>query len=312
MVSAMKDTSGIAGAQGADRITVIRNRSSGKGNTSSDVVEAAMRRLGGQARLVEVAPKDDLAARAREEAQSGADIVVAAGGDGTIMAVANGLAGTGAAMAVLPLGTFNYFARGLDLPEDPVEAAETILSGRRQRISLGAVADRVFLNNVSIGIYPAILKERETVYRAWGRSRLAAYWSVLKTFARAQRPLRIDLEVDGESHTYVTPLVFVARSAFQLEHFNLPGSEAVADDKLVIFVGTRRGRWGLVLQAWHLVRRSMKEGRDFDVLTGTRLVATTRRRQVLVACDGEKFRVPSPVEIEMRPDILDVIVPGTA
>lgn len=309
MVTAMKDTTGIAGAQGADRITVIRNRSSGKGNSVAEAVEAAMRRLGAQARLVEVAPGDDLSARARAEAEAGAEIVVAAGGDGTIMGVANGIAGTGTAMGVLPLGTFNYFARGLDIPEDPVAAAEAILDGRRRSISLGAVADQLFLNNVSIGIYPSILKERETVYRIWGRSRLAAYWSVLKTFARAQRPLRIELEVDGVRQSYVTPLVFVARSAFQLELFGLPGSEAVADDRFVVFVGTRSGRWGLVLQAWHLVRRSMKEGRDFEILIGTRLKATTRRRQLLVACDGEKFRLSSPVEVEMRPNVLDVLVP---
>lgn len=306
----MKDTTGIAGSQGAGRIVVIRNRHSGKGDTATEAVQAVLERLGERAQLVEVAQGDDLAARARSEAEGGAAIVVAAGGDGTVMAVANGIAGTGAAMAVLPLGTFNYFSRGLGLPEDPVAAADTILTGRHHCLSVGAVAGSLFLNNVSIGIYPAILRERESVYRVWGRSRLAAYWSALKTFARAQRPLRITLDIDGSSRRFVTPLVFVARSAFQLEMFGLPGQEAVASDKLVVFIGTRRGRWGLFLQAWHLVRRSMKEGRDFEVLTGERLTVATRRPVVLVACDGEKFRLPSPVEVEMRSNALNVIVPA--
>ena len=309
MDAAMKDTTGISGSQSAERIVVIRNRKSGKGDTAAEAVRAAMDRLGPQARLVELSPGTDLSDRARQEAEAGASIVVAAGGDGTIMGVAGGLAGTGAALGVLPLGTFNYFARGLGLPEDPTEAADAILAGRRCRLSLGAVAGQLFLNNVSMGIYPAILKERETVYKTWGRSRAAAYWSVLKTFARAQRPLRLTLWIDGQERHYVTPLVFVARSAFQLDFFGLPGADAVKDDKLVVFVGIRRGRWGLFLQAWHLVRRSMKEGRDFEVLVGTKLRVEARRPRMLVACDGEKFRLSSPVEVEMRPDILDVIVP---
>ncbi|GGL55068.1 diacylglycerol/lipid kinase family protein [Wenxinia marina] len=297
------------GSVEANRIVVIRNRMSGLGEAARESLEAAIRTLGDRAEVVEVDPGDDIGAKAREAAKSGAAIVAAAGGDGTIMGVAQGLAGSSAALGVLPLGTFNFFARGLGLPEDAEEAARVLSQGRRMPMSLAAVDGQLFLNNVSMGIYPAILQEREAVYKSWGRSRLAAYWSVVKTFLKAQAPLKVTLDVDGRQRRYVTPLIFVARSAFQLEHFNLPGKSEVERDRLAIFVGSRTGRAGLFLQAWHLLRGTMKEGRDFDLLPADRVRVDTRRRTVLVACDGEKFRLPSPVTVEMKKNVIDVVVP---
>lgn len=290
---------------------VIRNSKSGRAEAQDAFVQAALDRLGPTARLVTFEPGTDPAGKARQAAEEGADIVIAAGGDGTIMGVANGLVGTDAAMGVLPAGTFNFYARGLGFPEDVEAAADANLNGSVACLSLGAVGDQIFLNNASIGVYPTILKNREEVYRSWGRSRLAAYWSVIKTFLRVQRPIRMTLTVDGVERRMVTPLLFVGRSVYQMEMFGLPGREAVERDELVAFVGTRGGRRGLFLQAWHLMRGTMREGRDFDVLTGREMIVRTRRKRVLVACDGEKFRMDSPIRFAMRDRCLNVIIPRT-
>ena len=290
------------------RWVVLRNRKSGRAQEKDAALDAAIAALG-EAEVIALDPGADLAARARATAERGADVVVAAGGDGTAMAVARGLCGTGTALGILPQGTFNFFARGLGLPEDREAAARALTTARRHRLSLGALEGEVFLNNVSFGIYPAILKDREELYRSWGRSRLAAYWSVLRTFARAQRPLRATLTLDGVEREVVTPLIFIARSAYQLQFFNLPGVEAVQKDRMVVFLGARQGRRGLFLQAWHLWRGTMQEGRDIEVLTAREIIVRTRRRRVLVACDGEKARLPSPVHLAMMDDCLDVLIP---
>ena len=293
-----------------DRWVVLRNRKSGNAKDEDEELDAAIAELG-EVEVVELDPDSDLSGRARQAAKDGASVVVAAGGDGTAMAVARGLCGTGTAMGILPQGTFNFFARGLGLPEDRVEAARALRVASRSRLSLGAVEGEVFLNNVSFGIYPAILKDREEVYASWGRSRVAAYWSVIRTFMKAQRPLRATLTLDGVERKVVTPLIFVARSAYQLDHFNLPGIEAVRDDRMVVFVGKRTGKRGLFLQAWHLWRGSMQVGRDIEVLTARELTVKTDRPRVLVACDGEKARLQSPVHLTMKDDCLDVLIPAT-
>lgn len=288
-------------------IAVIANQGSGRKDKGEDPTHALVDALG--ARLYGFAPGDDIAAQVDRAISGGADTVIASGGDGTIMAVADALAGTGVTMGLMPSGTFNFFARGFDIPPDPEPAAAIIRAGHRQTLSLATINGRVFLNNVSVGIYPAILKEREAVYSRWGRSRIAAYWSVIKTFLRAQRLVRLRLTHDGQTIALRTSLVFVARSAYQLAHFGLPGAEEVAAGKLAIFVGPEGGRWRLFLNGWRLARGKMQAGRDFRLILAREATLDLGRRRVLVACDGEKFRLQSPLELRMKPDCLTLLVP---
>ena len=105
----------------------------------------------------------DIPAAAERAARGDAEVVVAGGGDGTIAAVATGVIDTSKPLGVLPLGTFNYFARRIGVPLELDDALEVIAGGGVTRaVSVGDVNGHVFLNNSSIGLYPAILKQRET------------------------------------------------------------------------------------------------------------------------------------------------------
>ena len=197
-------------------------------------------------------------------------------------------------MGVLPMGTFNFFARGLGLSEVPEEAARQLLDARPHRIRVGTVNGRAFLNNASIGIYPAILKERETVYSRWGRFRLAAHWSVLKVFLRFRKPMKLTIETDAGTETRRTPLVFAARSAYQLDSFGLDGAEAIDRDRFAVLIARASGRRALLAMTLRLALRAPKRGRDYDLIATRSLVVTTRRARTLVAFDGEKARLPGP------------------
>ena len=157
------------------RICVICNEGSGRNSREAQAIQAAMEVLGPGAVLRQV-KGEDLDNATRGAVAEGFDAIVAAGGDGTIMTVAGQVMDTGCRFGVLPMGTFNYFARGLGIPEDPKGAAEVILAGATRKVSLSEVNGQVFLNNISLGIYPAILRAREDVYARWGRRRLAAHW----------------------------------------------------------------------------------------------------------------------------------------
>lgn len=89
---------------------------------------------------------------AREAAEAGVDLLIAAGGDGTVNEVVNGVAEAewGGRLAVIPLGTANDFALGLGIPEEVPEAFATAVSGRDRTIDLARVNDRWFVN-VSTG-----------------------------------------------------------------------------------------------------------------------------------------------------------------
>ncbi len=297
-----------------ERIALVANRASGTNRRDRTAIEAAMDRFGDSAERYTWDPKrEDLGALVARAIDEGADLIVAAGGDGTVMAVANAALDHDVPMAVLPLGTFNYFSRGLGLSEDPGAAADQIKSGRLHDINVGMVNGHVFLNNASLGIYPAILRERETVYRRWGRRRMAAHWSVVKTFLRFQRPMRLEIDIDGETLDRKTALVFVARSIFQLDYFGLSGADAIHEDGFAVLVARARGRMQLFKLTWRLAFGVSREGRDYDLLKARSMtVRRVGRGKALLAYDGEKKIAPSPFEFRMSDRPLRIVVPKDA
>ncbi len=292
------------------RICVILNQGSGQTDHAQDAIREIEQLLEGHGEIRKIADGHDIQAAAEQAVDDGFDTLVPAGGDGTIMTVAGVAARRGVTLGILPFGTFNFFARGLGLPEDPVEAAERLLSGETRDWPVGEVNGQIFLNNASLGIYPMILREREATYRRFGRHRLAAYWSVVKTFLRFRRPLRLTLHLPGGSKSIRTPLLFVARSAYQLRYFELAGSECIDSGKSAVFVAPDGSVWDLFRQTWRLVRHSMRPGEDFDLHCLSDFTVEFKRKSVLVACDGEKFRMSSPLHFSVRPKPLQVIGPA--
>jgi diacylglycerol kinase family enzyme len=292
----------------APDICVLSNPKSGTALRNPGAVERAMAIFGDRAELRPFSgdPADEAARAVRE----GFRVVVAAGGDGSVAGVAHALAGTDCALAVLPMGTFNYFARGLGMPETPETAARAILDGTSHFIAVGTLNGRVFLNNVALGLYPSILEEREATYARFGRYRILAHLASLRTILRFQKPHRIELQQDQTRHTIRTPMVFVARSAYQLDQFGLQGADAISDDRFVLFLAHQQTRLGFLKLAFRLLRRKVDHGRDIIVSTPRRIeLSVRRRRQIVVALDGEKLRMRLPLKIELADQLLHVILP---
>ena len=252
----------------------------------------------------------NIARAAQRAALDGADVVIALGGDGTQSAVAGALAGSDTVMGVLPGGTFNYFARELQVGETLDAALETLISGSVRRMDVGEVNGRIFLNNASFGVYPKILERREAVYKRWGRSRVAAYWSVLLTLWDMRDPMHLSLTLDGKKRDFHTPLAFVARSAYQLENMGLEGADAVRDGKLVLFLAKGHAPRQLIAAALRLAIGKVVRGQDFDLLIADEILIETRQPRRLLAFDGEKERATGPFKLRVMRDALSVIVPA--
>ncbi|KEO52736.1 diacylglycerol/lipid kinase family protein [Thioclava pacifica] len=295
-----------------ESVALIANPESGGNAKDEASIVRAMEALGEGATLYRWSPEADIVATVHKALDDGAEMIVAAGGDGTAMAVAGALLGRDVPMAVLPLGTFNFFARGLRLSEDPVEAARAIREGEAHPIRVGRVNGQVFLNNASLGIYPEILEAREDIYARWGRRRIVAHWSVVKTFLRFQRPMRLRLTADGKTSQHRTPLIFVARSAYQLDFFGLDGAKVIGEDAFAVLVAKGRTRSDLFRLAWRLVRRRAREGRDYDLVRAHDLELDTGRTRALLAFDGEKRREASPFHFAMSDAPLWIVKPADA
>ena len=295
---------------GAD-ICVILNSGSGRKKTraTEEALHDAFDRHPGRFDLRIVRRGQRIDAFARRAVTDGYATVAAAGGDGTICALAQHVAGSESRLGVIPMGTFNYFARGYDIPLDFEGAVDLLAQGPERSVSVGEVNGRVFLNNASLGVYPAILRQREDTYRRWGRSRAAAHWSVLKTFATFHSPLTLRVAVDGQQTRARTPLAFVARSAYQLERFGLDGADCTRQDRFALFLAPDNGRSGLLRYALRLATRRMQPGRDFELFCGSDIVIETHRPRALLARDGERDRLTSPFHFRIRKDALRLVAP---
>lgn len=161
-----------------------------------------LRSLGAEVAVFETAQRGDAEAFARDAARSGeASSIIAAGGDGTINEIVNGMAGSSVPLGLLPLGTANVLAAELGLPGDPVKAAGTILAGRTAPIYLGSCNGRYFTMMAGIG-FDARVVEAVTppLKRRLGKG--AYVWESLLELKR-QRPIPYRLSIDGSDERIV-------------------------------------------------------------------------------------------------------------
>lgn len=295
-------------------ICILANTGSGKKKAAKldALLAPVLDRLGGEVEIRTIRDPRKLTAETARAQRDGFRTILAAGGDGTVCAVASKLVNTGTAMGVVPMGTFNYFSRSLGFPQEPVATMEALAASKPRPISVGEVNGELFLNNASLGLYAAILENREAIYGRWGRSRMAAYWSVLTTISRFRRPASMKVTIDGETRRLRTPMVFVAANGYQLDEFKLPGRELLDEGKFAVFLAPDGTRWQLVKFAVKLALGRAVPGTDFEMAGGSEIVIETRRKRRTIARDGERDRMTSPFRFKMLTGALSVLAPEEA
>lgn len=294
----------------ASRIDVIINHRSGaldKEAVAKHVSEYLTSR-GVRCRVGVVRTGSELAAAVARAAAGDASIVAAGGGDGTVAAVATALLNTPKVLAVLPLGTFNYFARRIGVPLDLDAALEVLATGVAGRVSVGEVNGRVFLNNASIGLYPAVLRQRESTYRQLGRSRMASYLSVALVLVRRPAFLSLQLRADADPLSRRTPLLFIGANAQQMASFAIPGGECLQSRRLAVYIARPLS----VVRLWRLAVRAFFRGlygaSELEVICAREVdIALRWQRRIAVAMDGEVVVLDLPLRFRLRGDSLSVI-----
>ena len=254
------------------------------------------------------------AIRLADQALANDGVLVAAGGDGTINTVAHQAVLKGCTFAILPQGTFNYFGRTHHIPEDLREGAQALLHAQLRRVQVGTVNGRIFLVNASVGLYPRLLEEREHDKRQFGRSRVVALFSAIKTLLLPHRHLHISLELNGQERSLRTSTLFVGNNRLQMEQVGLePLGEALEEGQLVALApkpATRMGLFGLLLQGLlgRLGRSRKLVAFPFRSMT-VRASRFSRKHRIKVATDGEVSKLPLPLEFRVLEGRLQLLVP---
>ena len=252
----------------------------------------------------------EIVARTRDALRTRPDVVVAAGGDGTVSAVVSCIKGSGVGLAVLPIGTLNHFARDLGIPADMGAVARAIAEGKRTPVDLGEVNERPFINNASLGLYPDMVRDRTRQQRRLGRGKYwAMFWATLAVLRRSPW-LKLHMEIDGVRQECRSPFVFIGNNDYVMSGFNIGTRSSLRDGKLSIYTTPRRTRWGIVRLGLRALLGRLEQARDFATENAQTLRIESPERELLVAADGEVLTLRTPLTFRVLPGALDVIVPA--
>jgi YegS/Rv2252/BmrU family lipid kinase len=285
---------------------VIRNPASRGRLDAATLAQAldVLRRGGWDVSLAETAHEGQATGIARDAAARGIDVVVANGGDGTVNEVINGIAGTETALAVLPGGTANVWAREIGVTKKPVEAMRAALDGERRRVDLGIANGRYFLLMASVGFDATIVPR---VNPAWKRRIGAASYIVLGVRAIfSSTHWHAEVRIDGvTSHTDVYWLL--AGNTRSYGGITDIMFRAVADDGMFdIGIMHRGGLRRLVADGIRVLRKKHEDSANIDYVRAR--VVEVLTPGIAVQADGEAWG-ETPVRFEVAPLALHVIVP---
>ena len=298
------------------RFVVLVNGGAGSVDDAEDAeelaaIDLAFSKAGAEANVDVVAPADFQRVMTDAWAASTRpDAIVVAGGDGTVNCAADVAAGTDIVLAVLPMGTFDHFAKDLGMPTVLDEAAAAIAGGTVREVDVAEVNGRVFVNNSALGAYPAMVADRDRLRDAkgWGKVRAVpvaalAVWRDL--------PLhRLTLQGPGFEREHVrTPFVFIGNGVYDNAHFGTHEREGLESGVLGVAVGRVVSRWGLLRMVVSALVRGDRSTRDLDTAELTDLTIDAHTRRLRVSLDGEVEWFDTPLRYRSRTGALRVLAP---
>lgn len=247
---------------------------------------------------------------ARMALADGAELLIAHGGDGTIMEIAPVVAGTGRPIGLLPAGTGNRLADNLDIPWGPEAAADTILAMRPRAIDIGRIdapgVTRYFAVAGGCGFDAEVMhRTTTTAKRTWGSG---AYFATAIRMALAMPRAQVRVEVDGVAVEREAVMVLLANCGTILPIGHKFGAHIVEDDGFldVILLNPRTfvSAWRM---AWALALGDSSRHPEIEFLRG-RLVKVTSEPGMAAQADGE-LSGRTPLTAELLVGGLTVLAP---
>ncbi|MDR2463150.1 MAG: diacylglycerol kinase family lipid kinase [Verrucomicrobiales bacterium] len=238
---------------------------------------------------------------ARAAADRGCGKVVAVGGDGTVNEVVNGIAGTGAALGILPLGTANVFALELGLPADLEAAADVIVSGRVREVDLARANEHYFIQLAGVGFDAEAVQATDFgVKKKIGV--LSYFLSVLQVAVRTPPTLTV---TTPEGRVEEGSFVLIGNGRYYGGPFTIFPGAKLDDGLLEVCLFKRRSHMDLLHYFQGILCGTHTKFEDIEYFQA-RALTVTADREVPMEVDGELAGV-APVRFNVSGEKLRVI-----
>lgn len=298
-------------------ILLIVNPNSGPDNPDTNAqllprLITALKKQGIDAEVCITTPEEDGQGLAAAAAKAGADLVIVAGGDGTIEAVARGLMHTQTALGIIPQGTRNNIAASLNIPTDLDQAVQVLKAGDRRFFDMGKANQHYFMEVVGIGLEATLFPHGDSLKEGM-KSNL---WTALKSFFLALKTFfqfkhhRLRLRFDGRK-VYLRALqVNICNSSRYGVEFSLAPHAQMDDGKLDLIYIDKPSKWDHFRQ-FFAAMRGKHLPHDRLRLYQTTAVEISSYRALDVHADGECIGT-TPVMVEIVPQAIAICVPTPA
>jgi diacylglycerol kinase family enzyme len=282
------------------RAFVIMNPRSGGGKVAKFGLKEKAEAAGAEVVLLEGPGQVDVADLARRAVAAGADLLGVAGGDGTQALVAGIAAEHDLPFLVISAGTRNHFAMDLGLDRDNPAACLDALTGQgvEQRIDLGIIGDRTFVNNASFGAYAEVVENP-----AYRDDKRGTTLQVLPDLLSGHRGATLTARA-GDTTITGPQALLVSCDPYELGDIAGLGRRARLDAGTLGVVAVTVSN---ALHAVALLRGA--HGRGLTALTASEVVVDADQSEIPVGIDGETVMMPTPVRCAIRPKALRVRVP---
>jgi diacylglycerol kinase (ATP) len=295
--------------RGSARIRVIWNASAGKkaGIPGTMVTEERIRQLMARARLgeelVATATPDDARAQAGDAVRREYDLVVAAGGDGTVGTVAEWLLGTRTALGILPLGTVMNIARSLGIPRDLDAAADVIATGNVREIDVGEVDGRPFFETASVGMNAAMFREAQRFEDGDWSSIVRTVWVALR-----YRPARMTIDLDDRQIRTRALMVTISNGPYTGAGMTVAPAARLDDGTFDVRIFRRFSKPRLLRHLVSIAFGRYRYAPEVDTCR-SRLVRIEGASPLPTRADSRDLGT-TPVEFVVRPHALRMVVPA--
>ncbi|MEA2606161.1 MAG: diacylglycerol kinase [Chloroflexota bacterium] len=292
----------------AGRVLVVWNPTAGSkaglptNGVTEDELRATMRAAGLGDDLFVGETEDAARRRIRAAVDSGVEVIVAAGGDGTAGLVAEAIVGTPAALGILPLGSAMNIARSLGIPREISAAADILVTGEIATVDVGRASDGLFFEMASVGINAAVLGEAHKLAEGSYRSILGLLRAII-----VYRPATMTIELDDETVRTGALMIVIANTPFTGAGLTLAPDARMDDGLFDVAVYRHFSRWELIRHGLSIIAGR----RSYSPKVRTYRSATVRidsRRPLPARADARDLGT-TPLELKIVPRALRVIVP---
>ena len=258
--------------------------------------------------VIELSRDVDIAATVRDHVSRGTKLFIAAGGDGTIHHVLQPVVHTEAFLGVIPIGTYNHFARDLGIPLDWRSALQVALTGEVRQIDTARVNDQFFVNNVSMGLYPELVARREERGRDYPRwkARLYAAYATLRKYPH----ITVAVESDYHQELIRTHVLMISNNSYDLSRIGIQAPRSnLEEGRLSVYWLPHTPRLQLMKFVARYLAGRVREVPGFRSFRTLRMRVQSSRSHLAIGVDGEVFTMQTPLSITIVPQSLLVRVP---